>query len=111
MDFFQEMSEPTQKFVLINTIESLFTFSGSPSEVRVLKNDTEISSTNREQMKRNDKSSDRKTTNSQSLQTQLKMGQCFTIFVANRRIKANLFGLAGCTDFLTSTLLHGLATL
>ena len=45
-----EMSEPTK--TRVRTLESIFASSGSSSELRVLQNDTKISSTEGEQMKR-----------------------------------------------------------
>ena len=78
----------------------------SPSEARVLKNDTEISSTDGEQMKKKevtDTSSERKTANSWSFQTQssdhtelpFENGAMFFHF-CHKSKQANSFGLAGC---------------
>ena len=86
----------------------------SPSEARVLQNDTEISSTNGEQMKKKevtDKSSERKTEKKRSFQTQLgdhtelpfENGAMFSHF-CHKSKKANSFGLAGCRNVRTSTL-------
>ena len=86
----------------------------SPSEARVLKNDTEISSTDGEQMKKKevtDKSSERKTANSRSFQTQLsdhtelpfENGAMFFHF-CHKSKQANSFGLAGCRNVRTSIL-------
>ena len=63
-DFFQKVSEPLQKRV--QTLDSFFASTQSPSQADALQNDTEDSSTDGEQVKGKevaDESSERKTAN------------------------------------------------
>ena len=63
-DFFRNMSEPSRKRV--QTLDSFFASTQSPSQADALQNDTEDSSTDGEQIKGKevvDESSERKTAN------------------------------------------------
>lgn len=93
----------------LNTRDFFCASSGSLSESRVLENDTEISSTNGEQMKKKevmDKTSERNTTNVQSIQTSWLHDHTWLCFKNGAvcghfccKLKANAFGSAVVKTF------------